>query len=451
MLSNNSSKEIDFSPISKSSLSDKISSPKTISTQISLDSKKNLHKNIKLGKPNKSPKIDLTNSSSNENILPNYEIQLNTSIKEGENVNEKFNTGKWSDEEQEKFIEGILEFGNEWKKVQQIIKTRSSTQARSHGQKFFLRIKKLMKNKEEKKGFENILSQVLPKKFIKKLNGNQKEKLLSAISSNIKCEENCNFSDEFDFDFEDNDSIKDKKFGNDSNIIIKNNKINFDFNYLNFNDDFYFPNNDKVFIGHKTKFKNNILCKEKNYKTKKNEPHKPLFDFNFYNEENNYFNNLGLGDNEFTVTKNACNFDNFRKNSINSNSANIKQENKGGCIINNIINVTILNQEINNNICHPDLYCNDKDDSFNKEENLFYFDDLKNKDDFGISNKNEIKCLKDDFNDVNCKNKYNDENEIDNEKDPFQLNFNNFSDEKILNNENERQFTIQENDYFGIE
>ena len=44
------------------------------------------------------------------------------------------------------FIEGILKFGNDWKKVQNIIKTRSSTQARSHAQKFFLKLKKEIKS-----------------------------------------------------------------------------------------------------------------------------------------------------------------------------------------------------------------------------------------------------------------------------------------------------------------
>ena len=51
-------------------------------------------------------------------------------------------TGRWTKDEHKKFIEAICKFGNEWKKVQQYIKTRSSTQARSHAQKFFLRLKK---------------------------------------------------------------------------------------------------------------------------------------------------------------------------------------------------------------------------------------------------------------------------------------------------------------------
>lgn len=60
-----------------------------------------------------------------------------------------YNTGRWSEEEHLKFLEGILEYGNEWKKVQNLIGTRSSTQARSHAQKFFLRIKKALQNEND--------------------------------------------------------------------------------------------------------------------------------------------------------------------------------------------------------------------------------------------------------------------------------------------------------------
>lgn len=64
-----------------------------------------------------------------------------------------FNSGRWSDEEHLKFIEGIVEYGNDWKKVQKLIKTRSSTQARSHAQKYFSQIKKYL-SVEELKGME---------------------------------------------------------------------------------------------------------------------------------------------------------------------------------------------------------------------------------------------------------------------------------------------------------
>ena len=53
-----------------------------------------------------------------------------------------FNTGRWQKDEHERFIEAILKFGNEWKKVQKYVKTRSSTQARSHAQKFLYKVNK---------------------------------------------------------------------------------------------------------------------------------------------------------------------------------------------------------------------------------------------------------------------------------------------------------------------
>lgn len=53
-----------------------------------------------------------------------------------------FKTGRWTKHEHKKFLEGICIYGNEWKRVQKHIETRSSTQARSHAQKFFLRLNK---------------------------------------------------------------------------------------------------------------------------------------------------------------------------------------------------------------------------------------------------------------------------------------------------------------------
>ena len=56
--------------------------------------------------------------------------------------------GRWTKEEHKKFIEAIIKFGNDWKEVQAYINTRTSTQARSHAQKFFEKIKKnkILKN-----------------------------------------------------------------------------------------------------------------------------------------------------------------------------------------------------------------------------------------------------------------------------------------------------------------
>jgi SHAQKYF class myb-like DNA-binding protein len=53
-----------------------------------------------------------------------------------------YNCGRWRPQEHQRFIEAILKFGNEWKQVQKYVSTRSSSQARSHAQKFFSKLKK---------------------------------------------------------------------------------------------------------------------------------------------------------------------------------------------------------------------------------------------------------------------------------------------------------------------
>ena len=104
--------------------------------------------------------IPTNNSNYNFEINKNYSISTINNNNGGSIVKEKFKqkkrkkecinnmndcdirTGRWTKDEHRKFIEAICKFGNEWKKVQQYIKTRSSTQSRSHAQKFFLRLKK---------------------------------------------------------------------------------------------------------------------------------------------------------------------------------------------------------------------------------------------------------------------------------------------------------------------
>ena len=69
--------------------------------------------------------------------------------KEAENDNNKSseniekNDGRWAKEEHEKFIEGIVQFGINWKKVKTLISTRTAVQVRSHAQKFFLKLKSI--------------------------------------------------------------------------------------------------------------------------------------------------------------------------------------------------------------------------------------------------------------------------------------------------------------------
>jgi SHAQKYF class myb-like DNA-binding protein len=83
----------------------------------------------------------IPNESHNEKkgMKKNKEIKIK---QKKVNREGSFNCGRWQPDEHERFIEAIMKYGNEWKSVQKYVGSRSSTQARSHAQKFFVKIKK---------------------------------------------------------------------------------------------------------------------------------------------------------------------------------------------------------------------------------------------------------------------------------------------------------------------
>ena len=476
MLSNNkNSKDSNqssqtFTPIILS----KTPSITTISTQISLDSKKRPSLNISLNKPKKSCKTDIKINTPKENQTINYEIRLNTTSKDSESNNGKFLSGKWTEEEHEKFIEGILLYGNEWKKVQDIIKTRSSAQARSHAQKFFMKIKKSLENvdenlnlNEKNQKIDDIIAEIIPKKFDKNLNKNQKDKLLSAISCNIKYEDNLNFCPDFGLDLEEFEKLSNKCFCND-NIQNKYNIISLDLCLINEQDELC---KSKNILSKKRKLSNTLENKNMMNNNKKIESHRPSIDFTF--------NKLNEKDNDDFVFENVYNQENkeniFKNSSINSStneaSSNSKEEKgKDQYTINNVINVTnnYINQKVVYNICNKDifnnnlsldLFYNDKDYINNNEryQNQNYFKIYQSHDNY--INENQFNKIFNDFNKNNYKdNDFNEyekkfENEIDNinnNSDPFQLNFSSFSNENSQNNDNDRHESYHENEFIKI-
>ena len=52
------------------------------------------------------------------------------------------NQGRWTYEEHQKFIQGIIKYGLNWNLIHSNIKTRSKFQARSHAQKFLIKLSK---------------------------------------------------------------------------------------------------------------------------------------------------------------------------------------------------------------------------------------------------------------------------------------------------------------------
>jgi len=84
--------------------------------------------------------------SLNTNFSLNYSEALSAPIKSAPQKKALHNlSGRWKDHEHKKFLEAVIMYGNDWKCVHKYVKSRSSTQARSHAQKFLLKLKKKLK------------------------------------------------------------------------------------------------------------------------------------------------------------------------------------------------------------------------------------------------------------------------------------------------------------------
>ena len=80
--------------------------------------------------------LNKDNSLINNDQIKNQNIEKNNII---------HSDGRWNPEEHIRFIKGCLLYGNNWKKVESHVKTRTSTQIRSHAQKFLIKLKKKYK------------------------------------------------------------------------------------------------------------------------------------------------------------------------------------------------------------------------------------------------------------------------------------------------------------------
>ena len=262
-----------------------------------------------------SIKTQIIKSSSHLLKFPSTDEEYITS-------NSSFNSGRWSEEEHQKFIEGILEYGNEWKKVQKIIKTRSSTQARSHAQKFFLRIKKsifeLSKNQNEEIKFSNdknidteiILNYVIDiisnEKTIKtELTNLQKEKLVSVI--------NCKFS---------NENLGNNK--NDFEIDLDSDKNNNEYDNLTFKEKKSLKNkifNIKKDISHRQSIEMNLSDINHYYNSYNNNKNNKIEKRNCYEEMKEYFvRKKSLNSNSNFNYNNNNHRERLNSSSINDNS-----------------------------------------------------------------------------------------------------------------------------------
>lgn len=132
------------------------------------------------------------------------------------------NNGRWGKKEHIMFLGGCLQYGNNWKKVEAYVKTRTSTQIRSHAQKF---LKKLEK-KYFSGGFgqnQNIssyddISDELNNNNTSSQNKENENKTEDKKEENIKNNENENNPEETNIN-------KDKENNNNQIFTLKNEEI----------------------------------------------------------------------------------------------------------------------------------------------------------------------------------------------------------------------------------
>ena len=110
----------------------------------------NFETKIKIGTQNKKVKF-LTKKKEF------FKIERISEVNQKGPKNPNFNDGRWEKEEKNQFIIGIVLYGNNWKKVKTLIKTRSAVQVRSHAQKFF---KKMKSCKNDKLGIDFTLDSI---------------------------------------------------------------------------------------------------------------------------------------------------------------------------------------------------------------------------------------------------------------------------------------------------
>ena len=85
----------------------------------------------------KNIKFILTKEENPSMTLLKKKINLNPDdINQGNS-----NGGRWNKDEQYRFAEAVLKYGNDWKKIQNHIYSRNITQVRSHAQKFLMKLK----------------------------------------------------------------------------------------------------------------------------------------------------------------------------------------------------------------------------------------------------------------------------------------------------------------------
>ena len=91
-------------------------------------------------------KFSFTKSSHTHSYANDQDNELNNIYMDKDDdkndSESSYGTGRWKNEEHQRFISSLEVYGKNWKKIQECVVTRSTTQIRSHAQKYFYRIER---------------------------------------------------------------------------------------------------------------------------------------------------------------------------------------------------------------------------------------------------------------------------------------------------------------------
>ena len=78
-------------------------------------------------------------ANEQQNFLNRKHIKLSSHKKQECHIERQ---GRWNENEHFLFLKGCLLYGNNWQKIKEILKSRSSAQIRSHAQKYMNKLEK---------------------------------------------------------------------------------------------------------------------------------------------------------------------------------------------------------------------------------------------------------------------------------------------------------------------
>ncbi len=271
---------------------------------------------------NKQKQLKIKYKFQNKKIVNNNFEPKKVNIINENDSNKNHSTGRWNRDEHQRFIDGMIKYGNNWRQVQKYIGTRSSTQIRSHAQKFFGKVKRSNIFKKEKydlstnslKLLYEIISKLPEKQQVqatKKLYSLPFE--INSRSDNIKkneSEDKLNLSkddedSENNFNKKEEENEKSKPINNNEYYYIEKNENN---NNKIFNNDYiiYDENNynyEYYNFGIKSRKSSDILNNQrKNSLSELNDIENEINNFEDYNENIN--SNIAINEDEDESIKN---------------------------------------------------------------------------------------------------------------------------------------------------